>query len=251
MSPRIILFVFAVALTGHGRTVAQDSPLNEVYGAGVHAFYDGHHSEAIDALTAAIDGGMKDARAYYFRGLAQAGMGDLEAAKADFELGATLEAADPAMSTVVSRSLQRIQGQVRLCLEVHRTKARLAALSERRARDEALYGREQAEERRTLTKQADKAATEEMPIEKPAPADATKVEETEEKATEKKPAKEPTDPFGDEAPKTDPKAEPADPFGEQPKAKEAPAAEEAPAVKEEEMPAEEAPAVKKPAEKKA
>ena len=80
MSLRIILLLFVVALTGHGRTVAQDSALNEVYGAGVHAYFDGHHPHAISALTAAIDGGMKDARAYYFRGLAQARMGDLRAA---------------------------------------------------------------------------------------------------------------------------------------------------------------------------
>jgi hypothetical protein len=281
-----LVWILTVTVCGHAR--AQEAVLDETYGAGVHAYFAGAHRQAADALTAAIDGGMKDARAYYFRGLTHAKMGLLDAAEADFAQGAALESAEPEMTTVVSRALQRVQGQTRLRVEAHRTKARFAVLSQQRARDQTRYGRERTEERRTLTQQADKAATAEEGVfeEKVAPAEGKKaeekvVEETEEKAVEKtepaKPADAP-DPFGDEtAPKAESKTKPAektdepaatadDPFGEQPKAKEeapaakeeAPAAkEEAPAVKEEEMPAEEAPAekvapaVKKPAEKKA
>jgi hypothetical protein len=244
---RLIGIVAAIAIAAVQPAMGQHAALDQIYGEGVHAFFAGEHDHAVNALTAAIDGGFNDARAYYFRGLAHCRMGNGVQGEEDFEQGAALESEEPDVTPAVSRAIQRVQGQTRLKLEFYRTKARLAALQTQRARDEERYGRERAQERRALTKQPDKTATPEEGLfdEKVAPK----------KAEEKPPA-----PGIEEAPDTKPEPKPADatdPFGDEPKAAETPAVkEEVPAAKEE-MPAEEAapkieaPATEKPADKKA
>jgi mono/diheme cytochrome c family protein len=59
-----------------------DEPLGVAasYGAGVHAYYDGNYQTAYDALTAAIEAGTLDPRAYYFRGLTALKLGRLDEA---------------------------------------------------------------------------------------------------------------------------------------------------------------------------
>jgi hypothetical protein len=251
--------ILAVLASSCGAAVAQQAALDQIYGNGVHAYFAGDHTAATDQLTAAIDGGMKDARAYYFRGLAQARMGHGVQADDDFAQGAALEAAEPDLTPMVSRALQRIQGHTRLKLESYRTKARFAALQQQRARDQARYGKERADERRSLSKQAEKAAPADEGLfdEKAAPADEKKAEEkapadaTEEAPAAKKAEAAPadaTDPFGDE-PKAAEKEVPAVKEDAPVAKEEAPAAEEMPA--EEAAPKVEAPGAEKPAEKKA
>ena len=249
---RFIGIFAAIATAAAQPAMGQQPALDQIYGEGVHAFFAGAHDHAVKALTAAIDGGINDARAHYFRGLAHCRMGNGLQGEEDFEQGAALESSEPAVTPAVSRALQRVQGQTRLKLEFYRTKARLAALQTQRARDEERYGRERAQERKALTKQPDKTATPEEGLfdEKTAPA-------ADKKAEEKPPA-----PGIEEAPaETKPQPKPSeatDPFGDEPKAaeKETPAVkEEIPAAKEE-MPAEEAPKIEaptteKPAETKA
>src|SRR5688572_4747981 len=220
-----IFAAFAAAATS--AATAQQPALDQIYGNGVHAFFAGDHGQAIDQLSAAIDGGMRDARAYYFRGLAQSRVGHGVQAEDDFAQGAALESAEPEVTPMVSRALQRVQGQTRLKIESHRTRARFAALQQQRARDQARYGRERTEERRTLTKQAEKAATAEEGLfdEKTAPPEGKKAEPVE--ALEEAPAEKKAEAKPDET---------TDPFGDEPKAaeKEPPAAkEELPAAKEE------------------
>ncbi|OYP33790.1 hypothetical protein CGZ80_17750 [Rhodopirellula sp. MGV] len=104
------------------------SILAEVYGRGVHAYYAGDYAGAFDELTAAIDGGSRDPRAYYFRGIVSHLQGRPEQAESDWETGAEIEAMHGG-SQYIGRSLSRFQGSARLKLENIRQKARLAALA--------------------------------------------------------------------------------------------------------------------------
>lgn len=109
----------------------EDAILAVAYGNGVHAYYAGDYQRSYDELSAAIDGGTQDPRAFYFRGLAALRLGRFDEADADFTLGANAEA-DGRGSWAVGRSLERIQGEPRLQLEKHRVRARMAAVQQRR-----------------------------------------------------------------------------------------------------------------------
>ncbi|HUT10717.1 MAG TPA: tetratricopeptide repeat protein [Thermoguttaceae bacterium] len=114
---------------------AQDAVLGQLYGSGVHAFFSRDYVEAHELLTSAIDGGTRDPRPYYYRGLTYQKLGREEQAEVDFEKGADLESRDIDRLFNVGRSLERIHGQVRLDLERYRMDARLAA----RERAEKIY----------------------------------------------------------------------------------------------------------------
>ncbi|MFM7074697.1 MAG: hypothetical protein ACKO3G_01340 [Planctomycetaceae bacterium] len=103
------------------------------YGAGVHAYYDGDYQTAYDALTAAIEAGSLDPRAYYYRGLASIKLGRADdEIDGDFSEGASRESMGRG-GLSVSRSLERVQGRDRMRLEKYRQRARVAAVQ----RDEA------------------------------------------------------------------------------------------------------------------
>jgi tetratricopeptide (TPR) repeat protein len=119
----VLLSLFALA----GMARAQDPLLEELYGQGVHAYYQGEYSEAHDLLTAAIDEGSRDPRCFYFRGLAYEKLGRPDEADADFAQGAELEAKLGTQFYAVGRSLERVQGEVRLKLEAFRQVARVEA----------------------------------------------------------------------------------------------------------------------------
>jgi hypothetical protein len=106
---------------------AQDAILSEIYGRGVHAYYAGRHDEAHQLLSSAINAGIKDPRAYYFRGIVSTMRGSSYEAESDWQQGAQLEASGK--STVsIGRSLSRFQGSGRLKLEQIRQAARLQSL---------------------------------------------------------------------------------------------------------------------------
>ena len=96
------------------------------YGSGVHQYFSGRHQTAISTLNDAIAADSKNARAYYFRGLAKMGSGDSYGAKSDFEMGALVEASSSKTRTsLVTRSLERVQGGLRL--EIEKTRKRVFA----------------------------------------------------------------------------------------------------------------------------
>ena len=121
------LVTFGV-LAGLGSAEAQDSVLAELYGHGVHAYFSGQYEEAHEYLTTAVDQGTLDPRTYYFRGLSYTRLGRPDEAKMDFEKGAELETSGADRIYPVGRSLQRVQGRMRLTVEKHRQTARLVAL---------------------------------------------------------------------------------------------------------------------------
>jgi hypothetical protein len=120
-----------VAITGFGVSAADDPVLATAFGTGVHAYHAGDYQRAFDDLTTVVEGGASDPRAFYFRGLAALKLGRLDEAEADFATGAAREAAAVG-GWNVPRSLERIQGEDRLRLERHRSKARVALMQRRR-----------------------------------------------------------------------------------------------------------------------
>jgi hypothetical protein len=121
----------AAALIATFASAREEAILAVAYGNGVHAYYAGDYQRSYEELSAAIDGGTQDPRAFYFRGLAALRLGRLDEADADFALGADAEAAGRG-GWAVGRSLERIQGEQRLQLEKHRVRARMAAVQKRR-----------------------------------------------------------------------------------------------------------------------
>jgi hypothetical protein len=138
MSWKIRLAITIIASAVLGRALADEFVLEQMYGSGVHAFNDGDLAAASDAFTAAIKGGTNDPRPYYFRALTFIRLGREQDAKLDFEKGAELEAVDAANVTLVSRSLERVQGRQRQMLEQFRTVVRAAALARKQSSDRAV-----------------------------------------------------------------------------------------------------------------
>lgn len=127
------------AFVGNSVAVGQDGVLDELYGNGVHKYFAHDYASALENLTLAIDNGSQDPRAYYFRGLAAAAMGQVPQTELDFRTGAMLEARG-AFGGIIGRSLARIQGPVRIHMEKHRQLARLELLTQKRAKDDIRFG---------------------------------------------------------------------------------------------------------------
>jgi len=106
---------------------AQDAILSEIYGRGVHAYYAGQYDQAHQLFSMAINNGIKDPRAYYFRGIVSTQTGRAYEAESDWQQGAQLEASGKSVAPI-GRSLSRFQGSGRLKLEQIRQSARLQAL---------------------------------------------------------------------------------------------------------------------------
>ena len=115
------IFASAIAvvalLSSASFTSAQEIDVQRIYGEGVHAYFNGKFEEAVKYLDKSIEAGSTDARAFYFRGLAQHQLGNKEAGNKDFIEGSKLERKFANQQRVINRSLQRIQGDIRLSLE--------------------------------------------------------------------------------------------------------------------------------------
>ncbi len=109
-----------------------------LYSHGVHAYFAGHVGEAADYLAQAIRSNPNDPRAYYFRGLCLLRLGEPTRARADFDVGAAVEARQPNRYAVGS-ALVRVQGGNRLLLEKCRRQAREQYALEREMISQARY----------------------------------------------------------------------------------------------------------------
>ena len=94
---------------------------------GVHAYFNGQFDQAKSLFGNTIEKGTNDPRFYYYRGLTLAAQGDTQAAEIDFQQGAMLEAAPQNQNYNVGRSLERIQGPLRLKIEEARRNAKFLA----------------------------------------------------------------------------------------------------------------------------
>jgi len=132
---------------------AQDAILGELYGRGVHTYFSRDYAEAHRYLTKAIDGGTKDPRAHYFRGMTYLRLGREEEARLDFQKGAELESGDVDRFFNVAKSLERVQGSARLLLEEYRVEARMAARQRAEQLHKARYDAVRQEEQSILQEQ--------------------------------------------------------------------------------------------------
>jgi hypothetical protein len=123
----IVLLIGLAAVLAVAPLAAQDGVEGQMYGSGVHAYFSQNYQKAYNDLSAAIKLGSQDPRVYYFRGLAFEHLGRPEEAVMDFQKGAELENSDIAGTGEVGRSLERIQGPMRMTIEKYRLAARLAA----------------------------------------------------------------------------------------------------------------------------
>jgi hypothetical protein len=137
-----VVGLMSLALLGcvGGWALAEDLGASEIYGRGVHAYNSGDLIKATELLTQLINKQTVDPRVYYFRGLAQAGLGSIDAARADFARGADLEV-NGKQKFDVAAALQRVQGQPRMEIERQRAAARRAAAAKKKKRDLARYER--------------------------------------------------------------------------------------------------------------
>jgi tetratricopeptide (TPR) repeat protein len=87
-------------------------------GRGMHDYFAGQYSSAMQDLDRAIALDPNNAIAYYFRGLTRLAQGDEQAARMDFEKGSALE---HAFGGDVGRALERVQGPARQLLESYRS----------------------------------------------------------------------------------------------------------------------------------
>jgi hypothetical protein len=133
------LFLVGFTLLSATTASAQDPLLAQLYGSGVHAFFSGDYRQARENLSAAIDGGSQDPRAYYFRALCELRSGNNQDAADDFQKGAELEGADANQAYPVSKSIERIQGNARALLEKYRLKARVAAHQRKEDQRQMVY----------------------------------------------------------------------------------------------------------------
>jgi len=224
----IVLLVGGLASLTTASLPAQEAVLSQEYGAGVHAFFASDYLNAHQHLTTAIEGGSKDPRAFYFRGLACVKLGRGPDAVLDFRKGAELESSDVNRFYDVGKALERVQGAARVELENYRVAARMAALEQAERLRKARYEAMQREESRVLREQAKRAPADESDATPPAAASgdddnpfATPGDElTPEKAPKSKPGKKASpksdesgdNPFETEEPKADkkPKTKPDD-----------------------------------------
>ncbi|MBT7918111.1 MAG: hypothetical protein HN617_11240 [Planctomycetaceae bacterium] len=146
--------IFALLIPG---AVAQDTQHRVLYGQGVHAYNNGDYESTIRYLTATISKNTDDPRSYYFRGLANAKLGNDEASLADLKKGAALEAQNNRGVYQISTALQRIQGQPRLQIEKLRKQARLDLVAAEKTRLQARYEQQQNDEVAVLRKPAQTA----------------------------------------------------------------------------------------------
>jgi hypothetical protein len=145
------VFCSGIVPGGNGTrvAVAQDSVLTELYGEGVHAFHARDLTRAYDLFTRAIDGGLNDPRAFYFRGLTAMESGRSYEAEEDFRAGAAIEARNGTGGSV-GRALTRVQGSARMMIEKARTEGRLSAQAEMAADAARRYSGQQAIEAEVL-----------------------------------------------------------------------------------------------------
>ncbi|MCU0961838.1 MAG: hypothetical protein MUF48_17220 [Pirellulaceae bacterium] len=120
--------------------VGADESAAELYGRGIHAYFSGDYALAAELMSQSIAKLPTDPRAYYFRGLAYANLGGVEAGLSDFQQGADVEYNTAERPIVdINGALQRVQGVLRLELEKVRAATLQAAVERKKQRDRVRY----------------------------------------------------------------------------------------------------------------
>ncbi|MDR2756276.1 MAG: tetratricopeptide repeat protein [Planctomycetaceae bacterium] len=147
-----VLFTCCHVVSLFGVTEFKVSHSENLYGKGVHTFFDKDYAETIKLLTQVEQLGSEDPRPYYFLALAHSRLKQNDKAVDYFKKAARLERKGQSVRDYnVSEALRRIQGNERLHVERYRNQAKLDwQQAEKRKRD-ILYANEKADEKRILT----------------------------------------------------------------------------------------------------
>ena len=133
----------------------RENDLENLYGKGVHAFFDADYRGAIRSLSEVEELDGADPRPYFFLGLAQLRLGQDDQAEGTLKKAAALEwAGRSARDFNVSDALKRIQGLERLYVESFRRQAKLDAEKADQNRQQERYGQERAENKSILARLA-------------------------------------------------------------------------------------------------
>jgi tetratricopeptide (TPR) repeat protein len=132
---------------------AKESEAENLYGKGVHAFFDTDYAGAIKLLTKVEELGCEDPRPYFFLGLAQYRLKQKDVAKETFKKAAELEWTGRAAKDFnVSDALKRIQGKERLHVESFRRQAKADWEKADKSRQQERYGQERLDGKAILAK---------------------------------------------------------------------------------------------------
>ena len=147
MTNRGFVLLWIVLLAGSGVVFAQSGPgAEQLYSSGVQAFHSQRYSEAIGFFNKIEDLGTQDPRAFFFRGLSSARLGNVEAATADFEIAARMEWTVAGRSYSVPKALERIQGRERTAIEQYRRAAKRVWEAEQNVRKQEEFLSQKAED---------------------------------------------------------------------------------------------------------
>jgi len=134
-------FGFAFLLFSQNSFAQNVRKQTEMYGQGVHQYFDGEYKAAEKTLSAVAKAGSMDPRVFLYRGLARAKMGMKKKAKADFAHGAKLEVLQIGKRNYnIGRSLMRVQGVVRIQIEDARYQAAKQRMMTRKALAKKIFG---------------------------------------------------------------------------------------------------------------
>lgn len=133
-NPAITRMVAATSKVSHQ---LDDHAAARIYfGKGCHAYWCGDYREAQGHLNEAIRLSGEDARPWYFKGFAEAALGE-SGAMESFARAVVLQARGKPSRREVGIALQRVQGRTRIQLEVAMQQARLLVLQRRTVRRES------------------------------------------------------------------------------------------------------------------
>ena len=123
----------------------KENEAENLYGKGVHAFFDANYRGAVKLLKKVEELGSEDPRPYFFLGIALSRLGKGEEAEATLKKAAALEwEGRSARDYNVSDAIKRIQGTERLFVESFRRQAKADWEAGDQIRLEKRYGQEKA-----------------------------------------------------------------------------------------------------------
>lgn len=93
------------------------------FGEAYHAFWQGDYAAALRLLETALQADDQDARVWYYKGLAELRIGQNEASYQSLAVAIRLHRANTVESSSVNKSLERVQGSLRMELEAARVRA--------------------------------------------------------------------------------------------------------------------------------
>ncbi|MDR0871127.1 MAG: hypothetical protein LBN39_10090 [Planctomycetaceae bacterium] len=143
----LAVLLFCSAAVIGAEQFAEQNLAEELYGRGVHAFFDSNYKGSIELLSKAEQLGSTDPRAYFYLALSGLRLNKRGDADAYFKKAAQLEQeGKSARDYNVSAAISRIQGVERLLVERYRRQAKQNWENTEKKRKELMYAAEKAKD---------------------------------------------------------------------------------------------------------